>query len=78
MADKEKVRALQYMTSVEGWVYLQQYIQSRIDDNMKKLLTCSGWDDVIKHRAKVEALNSVFIYINQTIEEGMNEDGSDR
>jgi hypothetical protein len=61
--------AIKEMTQSEGWEILEQFINDRIEENKNRLMACE-LKDVIKHRERVGALNSVLLYIKSTIEEG--------
>lgn len=69
----EKAEALQRMTETEGWKLVEAYIKERAEASKNQLMHCDI-EDVIKHRAKAEALKSVLSYINKTIEEGRSSD----
>lgn len=64
-----KSAALRNLASTEGWAYVESFMQERMEDSKNRLLTCE-LEEVAKHRARVEALQSVFIFIQKTIEEG--------
>jgi hypothetical protein len=66
-----KMEALKNMMALEGWPIVEQFIKDRIEENKNRLMNCE-LKDVIKHRAKAEALNSVLLYIKTTVEEGEN------
>lgn len=55
------------MTESEGWLYTEQHILDQIEQHKGYLLDCKSWDEVLQHRAKVEALSSVLVHIEQTI-----------
>lgn len=64
-----RAESLQQMIDSDGWVYAQDFIERRIADHTNQLLTCK-LDDVVKHRAKVEAFNAVLLFVKDAIEEG--------
>jgi len=64
-----RAESLQQMIDGEGWGYVQEYINERIADHTNQLLTCK-LEDVMKHRTKVEAFNSVLLFVKDAIEEG--------
>lgn len=68
--DIARMEAVQCMLDTDGWPILEKFIRERIDDHKNQLLRCSI-DDITKHRERVEAYNSVFLYIQQTLDEGM-------
>ena len=63
-----RAEALRQMIDGDGWPYVQNYIEKRITDHTNQLLTCKI-EDVIKHRAKVEALNRVLLFVKDSITE---------
>ena len=60
------------MMMMEGWQEVEEFLRDRIADNRNRLMSCE-MVDVVKHRAKVEAFESVFIHIKEVIEEGDRE-----
>jgi len=64
-----RAESLQEMVDGEGWGYVKEYIEARITDHKAQLMTCQI-EDVTKHRAKVESLNSVLLFVQDAIEEG--------
>lgn len=55
------------MTQTDGWKHTEEHIQQQIEYNRNALMDCKGWEEVKEHRAKVEALSSVLVHIEQTI-----------
>jgi hypothetical protein len=68
--DKDAIR---YMIQCEGWQIIEQFMTQRIDDNKNKLMSCD-LEKVPEHRAAAKALESVFLHINQIVNEGNDED----
>lgn len=66
VAQMEVVREL---TNTEGWALVEQFITSKVDDHRKQLMTCK-LEDVMKHRHKAEALESVLLYVQEVITKG--------
>jgi hypothetical protein len=65
---------LRNMTETEGWLYTEQHILDQIDYNKGRLQDCESWEEVLQHRAKVEALSSLLVHIEQTIRGGGEEE----
>lgn len=65
----EKAQAIRFMTETVGWQLVEQHIQGRIEAARNQLMTCQGWDDVIKHRATANALHAVLVHIETTLKE---------
>lgn len=57
------------MINMAGWKQVEAYIRGRITHEKEQLMHCD-LDKVVEHRARAEALQAVFLYINETIEEG--------
>lgn len=58
------------MKDTEGWQLVEQYIKNRIEDNKNRLMTCPI-EDIEKHRERVKTLESVLLYADEVIEQGM-------
>lgn len=68
MADAEyRAEVLREMLAGEGWQFVQEYMEGRIAYHTKQLLICD-MEEVPKHRAKVEAFNSVLLFIQEALE----------
>lgn len=52
------------MVMLAAWQDTERYIRSRIDDNMKRLLTCHK-DEIDVHRANVRTLESILNHVNR-------------
>ncbi|GIO13543.1 hypothetical protein J19TS2_30980 [Cohnella xylanilytica] len=76
MGAKERAENFRYMTETVGWRELEEHIRGRISDHRNQLMTCATWDEVLEHRHKAEALESVFSHIQETIQKGA-EDGAE-
>jgi hypothetical protein len=63
------MEALQQMLQLEGWPLVEQHIKDEIERSKSRLLTCD-LKEVIEHRARIKALNSVLLYIRDTINAG--------
>lgn len=63
-----RAEALRRMLDGDGWPLVRNFIDGRIKYHTDQLLTCK-LEDVAKHRDMVEAYKSVFIFINEAIEE---------
>lgn len=74
MSAQQQAQELRLLVDMAGWQQVEGYIAGRIQDRMQQLLTCGTWEEVIQHRAGVEALESVLLYISDTIQKGMDED----
>jgi len=70
LADAEyRAEVLREMLAGEAWQFVQDYIGGRITYHTRQLLSCD-MEEVPKHRAKVEAFNSVLLFIQDAIEYG--------
>lgn len=63
----DKAQAYRNMVGSEGWLSLEQEIQSKINYHRRRLLDCKTWDEIQQHRGSVEALESVLVHVDQTI-----------
>lgn len=59
------------MVDSEAWQCVEGYIKDRIEDHKKQLMTCQI-EDVIKHRAKVEAYGSVLLHVQHMMAAGQS------
>lgn len=75
MSAQQQAQELRFLIDMAGWQQVEAFVTGRIQDRMQQLLTCGTWEEVIQHRAGVEALESVLLYISETIAKGMDEDG---
>ncbi|AZN43364.1 hypothetical protein [Paenibacillus albus] len=73
-AEQERAQALRFMQDMVGWQIVEQHIRERAADRREQLMTCSNWEEVLQHRAGAEALESVLLFIEQTIREGNEEE----
>ncbi len=69
MDEIARMEAVQNMLDTDGWPILEKFIRERIEDHRNQLLRCPI-EDITKHRERVEAYNSVFLYIQQVLDEG--------
>ena len=60
------------MLDTDGWQVVDEYLKQRIQDHKDQLMSCDI-EDVVKHRAKAEALRSVLLYLQDIIDEGQQE-----
>lgn len=70
---QQQAAALDNLMRSEGWPILEKYLRDRIAERKGKLMTCETMEEVREHRGAAKALEAVFVYIDQTIDEGMNE-----
>jgi hypothetical protein len=69
-----RAQALQMMVDTAGYDLLEQFLLDRAADHRQRLMHCKSWEEVLQHRAEASALESVLIYIEQTIREGIEEE----
>ncbi|OXM17324.1 hypothetical protein [Paenibacillus herberti] len=74
MSAQQQAQELRFLVEMAGWQQVESFIAGRIHDRMQQLRTCGSWEEVIQHRAGVEALESVLLYISTTIEKGIDDD----
>lgn len=67
-------QAIRYTVDTAGWRSIEQHIIDKANDHRNQLMHCKTWEEVLEHRAGAEALESVLIHIQQTIEKGDDED----
>jgi hypothetical protein len=72
--EQQQAQELRFLIEMAGWRQVEGYIAGRIKDRMQQLLTCETWEEVLQHRAGVEALESVLSHISDTIKKGMEDD----
>lgn len=72
--EQQQAQELRFLIEMAGWRQVEGFIAGRIHDRMQQLLTCGSWEEVIQHRAGVEALESVLSHISDTIKKGMEDD----
>lgn len=58
---------IEHLIETLGWQHVQRFIEARIEHHKNQLQTCA-LDDVMKHRHKIEAYNSIFTEINSILE----------
>ena len=59
------------MVDSEAWQCVEGYIKGRIEDHKNQLMTCQ-MDEVVKHRAKVEAYGSVLLHVQSLMAAGQS------
>lgn len=69
MDEVARMEAVQYMLDTDGWPVIEKFIRERIEDHKNQLLRCPV-EEITKHRERVEAFNSVLLYVRQVIDEG--------
>ncbi len=69
MDEIARMEAVQCMLDTDGWPVIEKYIRERIEDHKNQLLRCPI-EEITKHRERVEAYNSVLLYVRQVIDEG--------
>lgn len=62
----ERAIAILSLFEHEGWRLVEQYLNDRMAEHTSRLLTCP-LEDVEKHRARYNALNGVFIFMQEII-----------
>lgn len=61
--------ALRMMMNMEGWQVVEKHVLGRIADHREQLMHCKTWEEVLQHRAAAEALESVLLFISDSINE---------
>ena len=70
----EVAQELRFMLETAGWQIVERYIRERASDHRARLMDCRTWDDVLRHRGAVEALEGVLLHIERRIREEVEED----
>lgn len=70
MSAVEKAANYIYMAETVGFRDLEKHIRDRAADHRDQLMTCKTWEEVLEHRHKAEALESVLSHIQETIQKG--------
>jgi len=68
LTHNERKEAISYLVTIVGWQVVEVYIEARIADHIGQLMTCSI-EDVPKHRAKVEALKGIGVFVAECLSE---------
>lgn len=56
--------AIRNMKQMEGWIYVEKYIQSRVNYHKEQLLHCDV-EKVMEHRNKIEALKGIDVHLEE-------------
>ncbi|WP_438447420.1 hypothetical protein [Gorillibacterium sp. sgz5001074] len=70
---QQQAAAMDNLKRSEAWPILEKYLRDRIADRKGKLMSCETMKEVREHRGAAKALEAVLIFIDKTIDEGMNE-----
>lgn len=60
---QEEAEAIRQMQQSIGWEIVSKFINKKIEQNKKELMSCLI-EDVIKHRAKVKAYESIGVHLS--------------
>jgi hypothetical protein len=73
MSAAERAENYRYMVDTAGWRDVEKHIRDRAADHRAQLMTCKSWEEVLEHRHKAEALESVLSHIKESIRKGEEE-----
>lgn len=75
MDENARAEAIRQMMMTEGWTIVETYITQKQGYHREQLMICETMDNIIKHRASIKVLHNLNVFLRDTVEHNIHEEG---